>query len=761
MAELKKNIWTMYTVVLIATMLLFGIFCHSRYQVIEQQATNDQILQLELFVNSTNSLLKGQETLLELMGQQIISQDDYTRTASLQIRPLLNKLLELHPAIEAFGLTNPEGTFIAVSSNLELSAMPNLLEHKPSHDDFLNALNSNSVVVGKTYVVPSLEKPVIPIRKALREASGEVKALMTAGLKIQSTMVLNNTSHLNSSNSLQLVREDLYPLYISADNYPEDWYKTPMPIENYQSGIAKISEKYGLSEAEIKKSARSYTINIDYPGQSFLTSVCFIPEFNIWAMSQTDRKFLEQQFYSEFVFLSSVFLMIQICFYTLVRSIAKNDRKTREKLLYQATHDHLTGLPNRPYLSDSLSQWLDLPSETFYLLYIDIDNFKSVNEAHGHTFGDKILIDISERLKTCVTPSDILIRKVSDEFIVMVKKHNVQDLRKFADNIQDKLSKPYTIDGNQFLLGSSIGIATYPEHGGNLDELLRAADISMFQAKKERNASIMFNSEMQAQHLKTMAIEQKLRLAIENQELFMVYQPQFDMEGNLYGVEALVRWIDTKLGFVPPNVFIPIAEKSGLMPKLGKFIIERSLSDISQLPQAMSNDLRLSLNISERQFMQVDFVPHLMKSLSYSKFNANNLTIEITENLFIEDLDYVKPICEQLHQLGVKISLDDFGTGYSSLSMLKALPIDELKVDKSFIDNIHSDHQSLTMVKNIIAIGKIFEMVVLAEGVETNDQKNVLKECQCDLLQGYLYSKPISPEELKAFTLEKMKQTAL
>ncbi|MDN3699314.1 GGDEF-domain containing protein [Vibrionales bacterium C3R12] len=761
MAELKKNIWTMYTVVLIATMLLFGIFCHSRYQAIEQQATNDQILQLELFVNSTNSLLKSQESLLELIGQQIISQNDYTRTAAIQIRPILDKLLTLHPAIEAFGITNTAGTFIAVSSNLQLAAMPNLMEHETNHEDFINALNSEAIVVGKTYVVPSLEKPVIPIRKALRMPSGEVKAVMTAGLKIQSTMVLSNTSHLNASNSLQLIREDLHPLFVSADGYAENWYKTPMSLATYQTGIAKINQKYGLSEDEVKKSAKSFTISNEHSGNNYLISVRFIPEFNIWAMSQTDRQLLDQQFYSEFVFLSSVFLMIQICFYTLVRSIAKNDRKTREKLLYQATHDHLTGLPNRPYLSDSLSQWLDLPSETFYLLYIDIDNFKSVNEAHGHTFGDKILIDISERLKTCVTPSDILIRKVSDEFIVMVKKHNVQDLRKFADNIQDKLSKPYTIDGNQFLLGSSIGIATYPEHGGNLDELLRAADISMFQAKKERNASIMFNSEMQAQHLQTMAIEQKLRLAIENQELFMVYQPQFDMEGNLYGVEALVRWIDTKLGFVPPNVFIPIAEKSGLMPKLGKFIIERSLSDISQLPQAMSNDLRLSLNISERQFMQVDFVPHLMKSLSYSKFNANNLTIEITENLFIEDLDYVKPICEQLHQLGIKISLDDFGTGYSSLSMLKALPIDELKVDKSFIDNIHSDHQSLTMVKNIIAIGKIFEMVVLAEGVETNDQKNVLRECQCDLLQGYLYSKPISPEELKAFTLEKMKQTAL
>lgn len=751
MAKLQKNIWTLFTVVMLGTMMLLVFFGQYRYQSLEQETTNDHLLQVELFVNSTTALLNGQESLLEVIGQQIIFQNDYTRTASLQIRPLLDTLLELHPAISAFGLANPNGDFIAVSSNLKLSNMPNLLRSKMHREDFIATLESNSIVVGKTYVVPSLEKSVIPIRKALRTKNGDIKAVMTAGLKVQGTMVLRDDSHISNYNSLKLIREDLTTLFISTNQNFEEWLNKPLSEQKYQAGILAISDKYNLTEQEIKQSKRSFTVKTNDGSTKYLSTFHFIPKFNIWVLSQTDMAYINEKFHREVVFFITLFFVIQLSFYLLVRSIANNENKTRERLQYQATHDHLTGLPNQPYEAEYIQNWFNLPKDVFYMFYIDVDNFKSVNEAHGHTFGDKVLIDIAARLKACINPTDILIRKVSDEFIIMIKQCHLKNPEILANEIQTALSRPFLVNGNHFLLGCSIGIAKYPEHGDNLDELLRSADISMYQAKKVRNTYMMFDAEMQKQHLYTMAIEQRLRLAIENDELFMVYQPQFNINGNPYGVEALVRWVDNQLGFIPPNVFIPIAEKSGLMPRLGKLIIEHSLEDISQLDSVYAHNFKLSINISERQFMQADFLQHLLDSLTRTNYSPHNLTLEITENLFIEDLNHVKPICERLHELGIKISIDDFGTGYSSLSMLKALPIDELKVDKSFIDNIHSDNQSLTMVQNIIAIGKIFGMDVLAEGVETDSQRDILKECQCDLLQGYLYSKPIPANDIAQF----------
>jgi len=219
----------------------------------------------------------------------------------------------------------------------------------------------------------------------------------------------------------------------------------------------------------------------------------------------------------------------------------------------------------------------------------------------------------------------------------------------------------------------------------------------------------------------------------------------------LHGVEALVRWQDEELGFVPPDLFIPVAESSGLMVKLGKFIIERSVSDIATYVLPQRQDLNLSINISVKQFIQQDFAEHLLTTIDTARLDRKRITLEITENLFIEDLEQFKPICNEMNHQGLKISLDDFGTGYSSLSMLKDLPIDELKIDKSFVDHIENDAKSFNMVKNIIAIGKNFGMAVLAEGVETELQANKLAECGCDLLQGYYYAKPLNVEQLQSY----------
>ena len=303
----------------------------------------------------------------------------------------------------------------------------------------------------------------------------------------------------------------------------------------------------------------------------------------------------------------------------------------------------------------------------------------------------------------------------------------------------------------QFHLGASIGIARYPQHGDSLNALLRAADIAMYEAKKDKNSVVIYRDEIEDTYLRHNRIEQLLRLARHRNELFMVYQPQVDQAGTLVGVEALVRWNNAELGFVPPDQFIAVAETSGLMTELGNFIIERSLQDIRQVQDALAQHFNLSLNISVRQLLQPGFVEMLGDMVQRYRFSPHEIVLEITENLFIEDMNNVGSVIFTLRDRGFNISLDDFGTGYSSLSVLQKLPIDELKVDKSFVDDIHHDEKARKMIKNIIAIGKNYGMSVLAEGVETEQQACMLNTFGCDYYQGYWFSKPLDVEALCHF----------
>lgn len=380
---------------------------------------------------------------------------------------------------------------------------------------------------------------------------------------------------------------------------------------------------------------------------------------------------------------------------------------------------------------------------------------------HSHEFGDEVLKQISTRLNHFSGEGRLIVREASDEFIFIVNRTDEETIKELASELIQTLSKPYNVNDNQFLLSCSIGIAFYPMHGDNLDALLLSADIAMYQAKKQRNAYSLFNQEMQASHLHKMKVEQRLRLAIEKQTLFMAYQPQLNINGEIYGVEALVRWEDEELGKVPPNEFVPVAESSGLMVRLGELIIEKSLEDMGLLTTHLATPIQMSINISVKQFLHAKFIERLMAAMDKYHLDCNRITLEITENLFIEDLEKFSPTCERLHALGFKISLDDFGTGYSSLSMLRTLPIDEVKIDKSFVDNIEHDKKALNMVKNIIAIGKNFEMKVLAEGVETQRQRDQLEACGCDLIQGYFYSKPLSFDQLVSFVKDNKEEKAI
>lgn len=746
---------------LTVSIVTFSLFGYYHYQATLDKYKDKQLLQLELFASSVESLLKGQESLLEVVGHQLVEQNSFTRTAAIQTRPMLDKLLNIHPAIIGFGLTNPNGDYISVSSNLILEKLHNLKQDPLTRETFLEALNSDRMVIGRTYFMEAQDSLVIPIRKAIPDKNGVVQAVMTAGFNMNTSSVFRNDIHANEHNRVSLIRNDGYLTFSSSEDTTIKDYQKPADDLNKQALLDQIQQDYGWDTDQVKQLTRAINVVVDTQRLNELITLKYLPDYGLWAASSTDFGFIKRGFYSQFAFYCIVFLIVQAAFYALFRSIANNEHETKERLLYQACHDHLTRLPNREYLRSNIQRWMCGSSNPFTLMFIDIDNFKSVNDTHGHEFGDEVLKQISTRLNHFSGEGRLIVREASDEFIFIVNRTDEETIKDLASELIQTLSKPYNVNDNQFLLSCSIGIAFYPMHGDNLDALLLSADIAMYQAKKQRNAYSLFNQEMQASHLHKMKVEQRLRLAIEKQTLFMAYQPQLNINGKIYGVEALVRWEDEELGKVPPNEFVPVAESSGLMVRLGELIIEKSLEDMDLLTTHLATPIQMSINISVKQFLHAKFIERLMAAMDKYHLDCNRITLEITENLFIEDLEKFSPTCERLHALGFKISLDDFGTGYSSLSMLRTLPIDEVKIDKSFVDNIEHDKKALNMVKNIIAIGKNFEMKVLAEGVETQRQRDQLEACGCDLIQGYFYSKPLSFDQLVSFVKDNKEEKAI
>lgn len=382
---------------------------------------------------------------------------------------------------------------------------------------------------------------------------------------------------------------------------------------------------------------------------------------------------------------------------------------------------------------------------------MDLDHFKNINDNFGHEYGDLLLVQLAKRLHQVVPNNAVIVRHGGDEFVIFTHITQENALLNLAQTIIEKISEPFHIQEVSFSIGACVGIAKYPEHGNSINALLRAADIAMYQSKKMRNSAHMFTPDMQENYLRNARIEQELRTVLEHNELFMMYQPQINLDGNIHGVEALVRWKNPTLGMVPPDQFIPVAETSGQIGKMGRFIISRTLKEMKDVQETLGITFQTSINISVRQFMEVGFLDYFLEMIREYKMNNITITMEITENLFIEDMEYILPLLIEIKRANIQISMDDFGTGYSSLSMLQKLPIDELKIDKSFIDTMVENDTTQKMVQNIIAIGKNFNMHVVAEGVETEAQKALLQSYGCDLFQGYYFAKPLSKEDLMHF----------
>ena len=435
-----------------------------------------------------------------------------------------------------------------------------------------------------------------------------------------------------------------------------------------------------------------------------------------------------------------------------------------EKLVrHMAWHDSLTDLANRNLLAERLNDAVKMArrlDKKVAVMVLDLDNFKPVNDLYGHTVGDKLLEVIAERLLSCAREVDTVARLGGDEFaIVFTNIENDNNIIVIADRIIDCIQKPADIDGNVIQIGTSIGISFFPDDADSPVELIRMADVALYQAKYDgRRVYRLYDPKMDAETKAQKQIEIDLNKALENNELLLHYQPQFDAKsGKMIAAEALIRWMHPTNGMISPYNFIPIAELSGLIVPIGQWVLDTACTAAKKWQDIGLPKIRICVNISARQFHADNFVSTIKNAIEMSKLDPKWLELEITEGMVIENTDSVVTKLNQLKALGVFLSIDDFGTGYSSLAYLKRFPVDNLKIDQSFIRNIHEDHDDSAITDAVIRLGHSLGLTIVGEGVETEEHVKILTEKGCDIFQGYHFCRPIAFDDFVEFQKDQQK----
>ena len=437
----------------------------------------------------------------------------------------------------------------------------------------------------------------------------------------------------------------------------------------------------------------------------------------------------------------------------ITRDITRQKR-LESQLFYNAYHDALTGLPNRTHFTNHLERLIERTrtnrGNSFAVLFLDIDRFKVINDSLGHTIGDKLLISVAERLKECMRHNDIVARFGGDEFVILLDEINGSACTKsIAEKILKRLKEPFCLDGHTVFTSSSIGIVLCDEYYDRPEDIMRDADTVMYRAKSNGKSNyVMFDKEMHSHAIKVLHLEADLQKAITNNEFIMHYQPIVSLaDGKIVGTESLIRWEHPQRGLVSPKEFIPLAEETGMIEPIGRWVIKEALSQSKIWCDSGYSNLFVSVNVSARQFKNHNLTESIQRILDETGMHVRNFSLEITESTVMEDMDRSIKTLKELREIGVKIMLDDFGTGFSSINNLRFLPVDGIKIDLSLTKDIATNSDAATIAKAIVSMAHGLNKKVIAEGVETEAQIDFLRSHNCNLAQGYFFGKPMPAHE--------------
>ncbi len=421
-------------------------------------------------------------------------------------------------------------------------------------------------------------------------------------------------------------------------------------------------------------------------------------------------------------------------------------RHAEEKVSYMAHYDGLTDLPNRFLFNESLYRAFNRRSDHIGLMYLDLDNFKSINDTLGHPIGDQLLKAAGKRIEACVTASEMVARLGGDEFAILVGARNVGRTEEMAAKIVESLGRPFELNGHNVVVGASIGIACGPEHGANAEKLLQNADLALYAAKSQgRNRFATFEPGMDEAAIARRLLELDLRSSLGNDEMRLYYQSVIDIKtGEISGYEALIRWEHSERGFVMPDLFIPIAEETGLIVQIGEWVIRQALRDLA----SWDEKLTVSINLSPAQMRSPSLVTTVINALAENNLDPARICLEITETVLMQDSEANIETLHKLSALGLQIALDDFGTGYSSLNYLRSFPFNKIKIDRCFVEDIDTREDCRAIVRSVVSLASSLGMTTTAEGVERQEQFDQLRTEGCGEVQGFLYSKAVPVDEL-------------
>lgn len=529
-------------------------------------------------------------------------------------------------------------------------------------------------------------------------------------------------------------------------------------ITNTQHKIVAINRAYskisGYSETEAIGQDAGFTKSGQHAKDFYIDMQQQLAESGSWQGEIWDRR-KDGEIYPKWLSINSVkndrgTLLYYVGVFTDISHI----KSTEDKLRHLALHDSLTGLPNRLSFNEQLDHAIKSAQRnqvSTAVLFLDLDRFKTINDSLGHPIGDALLIEVASRLRGCLRADDTIARLGGDEFTIIMEDILIpEDAAKVAEKINQTLSAPVSIDGHQFYVTTSIGISLFPEDGKSVTELVKNADSAMYRAKESgRNCYEFYSSELATAAVTRLELEGDLRRAISNDEFALHYQPQFNLQtGAITGAEALIRWHHPERGLISPDKFIPIAEETGLINQIGEYALFKACHQLKRWHQKGWMLPKVSVNVAGKQIYSGQLLSRVEEALKVTGISASCLEIELTETTLMQSTEKTINTLLQLRKMGVQISIDDFGTGYSSLSYLKTLPIHRIKIDRSFVQDIPGDTNDVAITKAIIALSKNLQLDVIAEGLESEEQKLFLLSEDCMQAQGFLFSKPLPPREL-------------